>query len=96
MTSVSFHRQTPKEVLWVLYPVVRYDAFKSSEDISGVFAAMFSDSQLANSFTCGKNKTGDMTKYGIASFIKKELSRSVIERTYIVMLDESMNKTEKN
>lgn len=55
----------------------------------GVFAAMFPDSHLAKSFTCGENKTAYVAKYGIASFIKKELSCSVSEKPYVVMFDES-------
>ena len=83
------------EVLWVLHTVTRHNSFKSNEDIRGVFAAMFPDSQLAKSFTCGENKTAYVAKYGIASFIKKKLSCSVSEKPYIVMFDESMNKMTK-
>ena len=57
---------------------------------------MFPDSQLAISFTCGENKTAYVAKYGIASFIKKELSRSVSEKPYVIMFDESMNKATKS
>lgn len=72
MTSFISPPETQKaEVLWVLHTVVRHNSFKSNEDISGVFAAMFPDSQLAKSFTCGENKTTYIAKYGIASFIKK-------------------------
>lgn len=96
MTSFISPPETQKaEVLWVLHTVVRHYSFKSNEDISGVFAAMFPDSRLAKSFTCGENKTAYIAKYGIASFIKKELSRSISEKTYVVMFDESMNKTTK-
>lgn len=84
------------EVLWVLHTVTRHNSFKSNDDIQGVFAAMFPDSQLAKSFTCGENKTAYVAKYGIASFIKKELSCSVSEKPYVVMFDESMNKTTKS
>ncbi|XP_041858035.1 uncharacterized protein LOC121650545 [Melanotaenia boesemani] len=41
-------------------------------------------------------KYPSFAKYGIASFIKKELSRSVSEKPYVVMFDESMNKTTKS
>ena len=44
------------EVLWVLHTVTRHNSFKSNDDIRGVFAAMFPDSQLAKSFTCGEKK----------------------------------------
>jgi len=37
----------------------------------------------------------NVAKYGIDSFIKKKLSHSIIEKTYVVMFDESMNKTAK-
>ncbi|KAL7835652.1 hypothetical protein SRHO_G00279990 [Serrasalmus rhombeus] len=84
------------EVIWVLHTVMRHNSFKSNEEISEVFAAMFPDSQLAKSFSCGENKTAYIAKYGIASFIKKELSRSVSEKPYVIMFDESMNKTTKN
>lgn len=83
------------EVLWVLHTVTRHNSFKANEDIL-VFAAMFPDSQLAKSFTCGENKTAYVAKYGIASFIKKELSCSISEKPYGVMFGESMNKTTKS
>ncbi|XP_037393253.1 uncharacterized protein LOC108432320 [Pygocentrus nattereri] len=73
---------------------MRHNSFKSNE-ISEVFAAMFPDSQLAKSFSCGENKSAYIAEYGIASFIK-ELSRSVSEKPYVIMFDESMNKTTKN
>lgn len=96
MTSFVSPPETQKaEVLWVLFTVVRHHSFKSNEDVSGVFAAMFPDSQIAKSLTCGENKTAYIAKYGLASFIKKDLSRSVSEKTYVVMFDESMNKTTK-
>ena len=51
----------------------RHNSFKSNEVISNVLAAMFPDSEFAKSFTCGENKTAYLAKYGIASFIKREL-----------------------
>src|SRR4029434_207582 len=62
----------------------------------GVFAAMFPDSQLAKSFTCGEKNPAYVDRYGSASFIKKELSCSVSEKPYVVMFDESMNKTTRS
>lgn len=76
------------EVLWVLHTVSRHNSFKSNEDISSVLAAMFPDSEFAKSFTCGENKTAYLAKYGIASFIKRELSRSVNDKQYVLMFDE--------
>ena len=67
----------------------RHNSFKSNEVISNVLAAMFPDSEFAKSFTCGENKTAYLAKYGIASFIKRELSRSVNDKQYVLMFDES-------
>ena len=75
---------------------MRHNAFKSNKDINGFFAAMFPDSQLAKSFTCGENKTAYVAKYGFTSFVKKQLSRSVSEKPYVNMFDESMNKKTKS
>ena len=44
----------------------------------------------SESFTCGENKTtAYLAKYGIASFIKRELSRSISDKQYVLMFDES-------
>ena len=77
------------EVLWVLHMSSRHNSFISNEDISSVLAAMFPDSEFAKSFTCDENKTAYLAKYGIASFIKRELSRSVNDKLYVLMFDES-------
>ena len=48
VTSLISPPDTQKvEVLWVLHTVTRHNSFKSNDDIRGVFAAMFPDSQLA-------------------------------------------------
>ena len=75
--------------MWVLHTVSRHYSFKSNEDIISVLAAMFPDSEFAKSFTCGENKTAYLAKYGIAPFIKRELSRSVNDKQYVLMFDES-------
>jgi hypothetical protein len=75
-------------VLWVLHTVSRHNSFKSNEDISSVLAAMLPDSEFAMSFTCGENKTAYLAKYGIASFIKRELSRSISDKQYVLVFDE--------
>ena len=67
----------------------RHNSFKSNEDISRDFAAMFLDSEFVKSFTCGENKTAYLAKYGIAPFIKRELSRSISDKQYVLMFDES-------
>ncbi len=80
----------------VSHTVSRHHSFRFSEDKCSIFAAAFPYSNYAKSFTCGENKTAYVAKYGIDLFIKKELSRNVSEKPYVVMFDESMNKTTKS
>ncbi|RXN38512.1 hypothetical protein ROHU_001041 [Labeo rohita] len=76
--------------------VTSSDATSQSAITSFISPPDTQKAELAKSFTCGENKTAYVAKYGIASFIKKELSCSVSEKPYVVMFDESLNKTTKN
>ena len=57
---------------------------------------MFPDSELAKTFTCGKDKTAYFVRFGLAPYIKKELTSKVNEDAFVIMLDESMNRSTKN
>lgn len=52
-------------------------------------------SEYAKSFICSE-KTAYIAKYGIASFIKRELLRRVGEKSYVLIFDKSMNTTTKS
>lgn len=57
---------------------------------------MFPDSEIAANFTCGYNKTVYTTKRGLAAFTTKQLTDQVSKATcFVVMFDESLNKTTK-
>lgn len=69
----------------------------SNKGISKLFKVMFSDSEIATTFTCGKNKTSYITKLGLAPYITNELIKDVNEANggFVAMFDESLNKTAK-
>jgi len=46
------------EILWALKAVKSHYSYKSSEDINKLFKLMFTDSQVANQFSCGPKKSG--------------------------------------
>ncbi|KAM8766754.1 uncharacterized protein AB9X84_005877 isoform 1-T1 [Acanthopagrus schlegelii] len=84
------------EMLWVLQTVSRHHSYTSNEDVSTVFKAMFPDSECAKTFSCGEDKTCYLARFGLAPYIKRELLSSVNQGTFVIMFDESMNRTTKN
>src|SRR4029434_11053956 len=59
------------EALWCLNTAVKHHSLNSNEGISELFKEMFPDFDIANLFTCGKDKTGYIIRFGLASFFKK-------------------------
>ncbi|KAL1252682.1 hypothetical protein QQF64_017375 [Cirrhinus molitorella] len=57
---------------------------------------MFPDSELAATFSCGKDKTSYLVKFGIAPFIKQQLISEVSKDSFVVMFDESLNRSTNN
>lgn len=66
------------EVLWCLNTAANHHSYNSNEGIGELFAAMFSDSDIAKSFAWGKDKTSYMIRFGIAPHFKKLLINCVI------------------
>ena len=61
-----------------------------------MFQAMFPDSEIAKTFTCGKDKTGYMIRFGLSAFFKKELVDRINKvGPFLLMFDESLNKSNK-
>lgn len=82
--------------MWVLQTVSRHHSYTSNEDIHLVFKEMFPDSQCASAFTCGRDKTSYMARFGVAPYVKKELISQANEGAFIMMFNESMNKSTKS
>lgn len=84
------------EILWVLQTVSRHHSYTSNKDIHLVFKAMFPDSQCASAFTYGRDKSAYLARFGVAPYLKKELISQANEGTFVIMFDESMNKSTKS
>lgn len=65
------------EVLWCLNTVAHHHSYNSNEGIGELFQNMFTDSNIAKSFACGKDKTAYIIRFGIAPHFKKLLINSV-------------------
>ncbi|KAK0144411.1 hypothetical protein N1851_017231 [Merluccius polli] len=106
-TSAAIDRQTVlpsqfqtsslrAEVLWCLNTAAKHNSYNSNEGIGAGFASMFTDSQIASSFACGKDKTAYMIGFGIAPHFKKLLTNSVNDSgPFVLMFDESLNQSLK-
>ncbi len=73
------------EVLWILNTVVKHQSYTSNEGIGDLFHVMFPDSQIANTFSCGKDKTAYVTRHGLAPHIQNLLIDEVNRSRYVLM-----------
>ena len=64
---------TKTEILNTLHVVHNNSSFKSTEDDSKIYAAMFLDSEKAKSYQKGETKTKYFVQFGIAPYIKEML-----------------------
>ncbi|KAK5900192.1 hypothetical protein CesoFtcFv8_009591 [Champsocephalus esox] len=88
----SKHDVIKAEILWALKIMDSHYSYKSSEDTSRLFAAMFPDSEIAAQFACGESKCSYVCTYGLAPYFKRLILTDVSKQTaYVVLFDETMN-----
>lgn len=83
------------EVLWVLNTVAKHQSYNGNDGLGEVFRAMFPDSEIAKTLTCGKDKTSYIARFGLAPYIQNNLFTDVNKDTFVLMFDESFNQTTK-
>lgn len=84
------------EVLWCLHTAEKHHSLNSNENVAEVFKAMFPDSDIAKSFTCGKDRTGYIIRFGLAPHFKQELINTINKAgQFFLMFDESLNQSTK-
>lgn len=74
------------ELLWILQTISRHHSYMSNDDIHTLFKAMFPDSEHVKTFTCGRDKTAYIARFGI----KRQLTTKINDESFVVMSDESM------
>ncbi|CAM4672851.1 unnamed protein product [Leuciscus chuanchicus] len=80
------------EVLWALKVANSHYSFKSCEDVSALFSAMFPDSQLAAKFARGERKCAYLCNFGLAPYFKQLALKTVAtQMSYVLLFDESLN-----
>lgn len=83
------------EVLCSLNTVTKHQSFKSNEGVGDLFRAMFPESDIAESFACGSDKTAYTSKFGLAPHISELLVADANKDEFVLMFDESLNQTTK-
>ncbi len=84
------------EVIWCLNTVVNHHSLNSNEGISDIFKSMFPDSDIAKTFTCGKDKTGYIMRFWLAPYFKQQLVDSINKAgLFVLMFDEFLNQSTK-
>ena len=84
------------EIIWSLEVLMSDYSFRSCANKSNLFAVMFEDSQIAQSFSLGSTKLSYNITFGLAPYVKNLLLESVDEVIYYSLsFDESYNRIMK-
>ena len=74
--------------------VMCHYSFNSCNDISATFRAMFPDSCIAKTFTCGATKCTYLSCFGLAPYFHEQLVDMVRSTAcYSISFDDCMNNT---
>ena len=85
------------EVLWTLKVVMCHYSFNNCNYILATFRAMFPDSGIAKTFTCGATKCAYLTCFGLAPYFHEQLVGMVRSTAcYSISFDECMNRISQN
>ena len=84
------------EIMWAVDVVLSKHSFRSSANKSELFTAMFSDSQVAKQFSCGKTQDKYLLCFGVEPDFKEILCKTLSELELLVyQFDESYNQVVK-
>ena len=84
---------TEAEILWAIRTCLTHSSLRSCDGISKLFSRMFSDSNIAKSFSLARTKCGYFINFGVAPYLKDQLLIIVDTSTFfVVCYDESMNR----
>ena len=81
------------EILWAFKTVESHNSYNSCSGISTLFHRMFTDSAIAEKFTCGDDKCAYLLCFGLAPYCQSYLEK-LLKSTdhYVLLFDESLNR----
>ena len=80
------------ELRWVWNSASTSKNFNSEDKAAYLLRAMFPDSQIAQSFTCGRNKQAYLLNFAIAPFCEKDILDGMSDCFFSVAFDEADGK----
>ena len=84
------------EIMWRLQVFMSNHSFRSCEETSSLFTALFPDSEIARDFSLGRTKVSYNLTYGLAQYVRTLLLDDLKEtKFYSLSFDESYNKIMK-
>lgn len=83
---------TDAEILWALKVTTSHYSYNSCSQTNDLFRRMFPDSEVAQAFSCGEQKTKYVVCHGLRPFFLSSLQREIdLRNYYVVLFDESLN-----
>ena len=82
---------TKTEILNTLYFVNNNYSFKTTQDDSKIYAAMFPDSKIAKNYQKGETKTKYFVQFGIVPYIREMLIFDINKTPFSFLFDENTN-----
>ena len=70
------------EILWVVGVISNNYSQNSWRNKSELFAGMFKDTNIAQSFSCGSTKCGYIVNFGLAPFFKSPLAEALNDASH--------------
>ena len=77
--------------LWCLKIALSHSLLRSYENISNLFSVIFSDSDIAKSFSVGKTKCEYYINFGIAPYFRFIIREIQVYKILCCFYDESLN-----
>ena len=81
------------ETRWALFVAKHNLSFACSDHATKLFKAMFTDSEIANSFGCGHTKTAAIIKEALSPHFHKKMLEN-LKNPFSILIDESNDKVE--
>ena len=92
--SASTSEVLSSEILWAIQACMSHFSYRSCSELGDLFHRMFPDSQIAKKFSLGRTKCAYLVSFGLAPYFKNVLlERIKTSQDYVVLFDESLNKT---
>ena len=84
------------EIYWALHVCISHQSYRSNEHAGSLFKVMFSDSEIAKKFACGRQKVSYLLTFGLAPYFLNELYKKLKNSpNYVILFDESYNSISK-